>query len=211
MQKDTITIYKHNNTAYTDNTGLQLILNKKVGMINKHRRDGLPFYEEGKLTIFPILASIAWLRTNKPTTTKTKPEISNNSKENLEKMTIEEAERLDKILKVQLSQVKLDKEEGRLVDADDLDRALKEQAVLHLTDINNSEKVLPVLLENKSRDEITQLLHDYNENRIDTLHSQVKQKAKTEPSMLDLFNTVMEVRAKGIEPQQIVEALEVLH
>lgn len=128
--------------------------------------------------------------------------------EDIDSVSQEEADRRKKILDVKLAQVKLDEAEGRLIPADDLDKSLYEQAVMHITKLNNDEQILPILLENKNQEEIRDILHEHNEEHLATLDEQIERKFKTDPSNYDIFNKVLEARKKGTKPKELISIIE---
>ncbi len=126
----------------------------------------------------------------------------------LDKVTYDEARRRSEIKKVRLAEIKIRKEMGVLVEADDLDRAMAEQAALYEASKRNGEKVLPSILENKSADEIGKLLKQYN--RADSSNKQVlfAHKYRMTESFFDVAIAVFDAMIKGIEPHDLVKAIK---
>ncbi len=126
----------------------------------------------------------------------------------LDKVSYDEARRRSEIKKVRLAEIKIRKEMGVLVEADDLDRAMAEQAALYEASKRNGEKVLPSILENKSADEIGKLLKQYN--RADSSNKQVlfAHKYRMTESFFDVAIAVFDAMIKGIEPHDLVEAIK---
>lgn len=123
-------------------------------------------------------------------------------------MPIEEAERREKVAKAKMAEIKLKEAEGLLIPADDLDKAMYEQAIMHKTDKSNDEKILPILLEMKNQEEIRDLLESHNDDRLELLDSQLEQRHKNEPTNYDIFNHILVARKKGKTPQEIIKGIK---
>ena len=125
----------------------------------------------------------------------------------ISKMDFVQLEKEEKKLKVQLAKVKLDEAEGKLVSAEDIDKALTEQAIMHITKLNNDEKVLPVLLANQDKDTLARLLHEHNEEHLQTLSANLKKKYKDGFSNIDAFNLILDLTKHGVSIESIMDKL----
>lgn len=125
----------------------------------------------------------------------------------IEKISYDEADRRKKITDLKLSMLKVAEAEGRLVPADDLDKAMAEQAIMHKTDKLNDEKVLPLLLEGKSASEIATLLYEHNQERLAQYDKLINTEFTATATLYDIVETVLQALTEGISPDQIVEAV----
>ena len=123
------------------------------------------------------------------------------------RMSTEEGERREKRAKALTAEMKLDEMKGILILAEDQDISLYEQAIMHKTDKHNDEKILPILLEMKSAEEIRELLVNHNDDRLDLLDSQVEQRFKKDPSNYEIFEEVLQQRRKGKMPVELIKRL----
>jgi len=125
----------------------------------------------------------------------------------IEKISYDEADRRKKITDLKLSMLKVSEAEGKLVPADDLDKAMAEQAIMHKTDKLNDEKVLPLLLENKSASEIATLLYEHHQERLAQYDKLINLEFSSPITLYDIVATVLNVLAEGRTPDEIVEAV----
>lgn len=98
---------------------------------------------------------------------------------------------------------------GSLVDAEDLDRAMAEQAIMHKTDKINDEKVLPTLLENKTASEIAEILHEHNQERLSHYDRLINKEFKQKETLYDVLEAVLLHLSKGANPSEIILVLDV--
>jgi len=103
----------------------------------------------------------------------------------LVKLELDEIEKLSKIIELkkknterQIQEIKKDTEQGLLVKAENLDRAMSELAIIHKTDMINQEQVLPTILEGKNSNEILEELRQINFDRLEFLSKIIKKGAK---------------------------------
>lgn len=97
--------------------------------------------------------------------------------------------------------------EGSLVEAEDLDKAMAEQAVLHKTDKINDEKVLPTLLEMKSAGEIATILYEHNQERLAHFDKIINKEFDCPETLYDVIGVVMNLINLGASPKDIIEAI----
>jgi len=90
----------------------------------------------------------------------------------------EEADRLLTIEKVKIERTKHLELTKKLIPAEDTDKAMAEIGALHLAQYKSDLKVLPILLENKSKQEITPMLDDHYAARIEDMHTIVNKPRK---------------------------------
>ena len=96
---------------------------------------------------------------------------------------------------------------GETVNADDLDKAMAEQAVMHRTDKTNDEKILPIILENKKSSEISEILHEHNQERLDMFDKVVNRHFKCDETLYDVVEVVMQQIAGGEEHNDIIRKI----
>jgi hypothetical protein len=96
---------------------------------------------------------------------------------------------------------------GELISIEDIDKAMAEQAVLHKTDIVNSEKIFPNLLENLEKSEIVKILKDQNQQRLESLDALIKKEFKCEETLYEVIIEVLE-KLKEEEPIDIINKIK---
>lgn len=96
---------------------------------------------------------------------------------------------------------------GELISIDDIDKAMAEQAVLHKTDLLNAEKVLPIVLENKSKAEIVNVLKTNNQKRLDELDKLIKKEFKCEETLYEIIEAVID-NLQTKEPDEIINQIK---
>lgn len=124
--------------------------------------------------------------------------------QDIDHISFDEADRRKKIVDLKAAQVKLAEAEGRLVDADDLDKAMAEQAIMHRTDKTNDEKVLPILLENKSASDIAELLHKHNQERLSFFDQIINKEFDCKETLYDVVESVLIALSDGVTPSELV-------
>ena len=118
-----------------------------------------------------------------------KEEISADALEYVDK---EEADRLLQIEKVRIERVKYAELSGKLIPAEDTDKAMAELGALHLAQYQNDLKILPVILENKSKQEITQILDEHYSSRVSDMNDVVRKSIDDNNiSMHTMFEKIM--------------------
>lgn len=125
----------------------------------------------------------------------------------LDKVPKVEAERRKEIEAVKKLMMQNDELEGRLVSVDDLDKAMAEQAAIHISDKTNDEKTLPTLLANKSQEEISELLYKHNQDKIETLGRIVAKEFDCDETLYDVIFSVLEKFDEGVSPKDIIKAV----
>lgn len=95
---------------------------------------------------------------------------------------------------------------GELISIDDIDKAMAEQAVLHKTDLLNAEKVLPIVLENKTKAEIANILKTNNQKRLDELDKLIKKEFKCEETLYEIIEVVID-NLQTKEPDEIINKI----
>lgn len=118
-----------------------------------------------------------------------------------------EAKRRNEIAKLKLAEIKIKKENDVLIDAEDVDKSMAEQAVLYESTKKNNEKILPVLLENRSRDEIASLLYAHNMEDSKNKQRLVKKVFKSNETFYDIAQVVYTALKDGTEPDEIIERI----
>lgn len=98
--------------------------------------------------------------------------------------------------------------EGSLVESDDLDKAMAEQAVLHKTDKLNDEKVLPTLLEGKTSSEISDILQEHNQERLDHFDRLINKEFKDSKTLYDIIEIALTKLEQGVSPSDIIKAID---
>lgn len=79
---------------------------------------------------------------------------------------------------------------------------------MHRTDKTNDEKILPIILENKSSSEISEILHEHNQERLEMYDKAIGRHFECEESVYEVTNMAIEKIAEGTSPKDIVEAIE---
>lgn len=126
----------------------------------------------------------------------------------LDKVPKVEAERRKEIEAVKKLMMQNDELEGRLVSVDDLDKAMAEQAAIHISDKTNDEKTLPTLLANKSQEEISNLLYKHNQDKIETLGRIVAKEFDCGETLYDVIFAVLEKFDDGVSPKEIIKVID---
>ncbi|WP_420480200.1 hypothetical protein [Brevundimonas sp. FT23028] len=214
---EVVEAYVENGKVYVATKFLENYFKTSTRNIGNWIKKGLPKYKLKGINsnVFILEEVLIWHANNINKTKsragkKRKDEEGMNYEEtiDLNLISYEEADRRKKILDVQLASVKLKEAEGELINADELDKALYEQAIMHITKLDNDEKILPILLEMKNQDEIKKILNEHNEDHLDTLSKQIEKKFKDDPTNYDVFNEILEKRKNGIKPQELIEKLK---
>lgn len=107
----------------------------------------------------------------------------------------------------ELAKLKLAEQQGRLVQADDLDRAMSELAIIHRTDKTHDENLLPILLENKTAGEIRDILYDHNHERLQMLDKIVNKEFASDATLYDIVEVIMK-KLETLNPDEIIERIE---
>ena len=97
-------------------------------------------------------------------------------KADIKDVTREEAERLLKIENVKIERLKHDELAKELIRAEDTDRAMAELGAIHVAQYQGDLKLLPILLEGKTKQEIAELLDDHYKARVEDMNKIVNKK-----------------------------------
>ena len=190
----------------------------KIRQITNYVKDGMPVHSVGKRNaqLFDMGACKKWRLENidktmsiKTTSTEERDKITEEDEELQKNDMLRKlkADADDAELKVQLNTIKLAEAEGRLVDADDLDKAMSEQAIIHRTDKTNDEKILPILLENRSSGEIAEILHEHNQERLNGLDKMINKVFDSKESMYEIVEEVLARLKDGVEPNTLIKRI----
>ena len=88
----------------------------------------------------------------------------------LSEVSKDEADRRLQIQKVKNEEIKHKELTGKLIPAEDTDKVLAELGAVHVAQYRGDLKLLPMLLENKPKHEITKLLDEHYQSRIEDMH-----------------------------------------
>ena len=218
--------YEVNGKLYVTTKFLSTYFSKTEKQVGRWKSDGMPVAVKPKELkirgdVFHLDECIKWVSENinpskSRATARRGKEVDIDAMmneanlEELDDLTFDEADRRKKIEDLKLAKLKREKEEGLLIEADDVDKALYEQAIMHRTKLDNDEKILPILLENKTQEEIAYIYHEHNNDHLEMLDSQLEPRIKKDPSNYDIFHKVLEARMKKATPKQIIEAIKSL-
>ena len=238
MSVNSIESYEIDGKLYVNTKFLCAFFSKSEKQIGRWKKDGFPIAKKPKeLTfrgdVFNLQEAQDWVKYNidkqkSQATQKNKEiEIDDISEEevleqlaNVDQRLLKKLISMDVTLKktvadankaeeeAQISKLKRQQLEESLIDADDVDKALYEQAIMHKTKLDNDEKILPILLEMKTQEEIEHILHEHNSDHLDLLDRQIEQKFKNDNSNYDVFNQVLESRRKGVTPNQLIKIIK---
>lgn len=123
----------------------------------------------------------------------------------LSEISTDEAERRKKINDVRIGDIKIKKELGELIDANDTDKAMAELAVTLKSHLITSEKILPLLLENKTRAEIIKVLTDHNYDILKELSYVFNVEFDCDETLIDI---IYAFQTSKKEPLDVVEFLK---
>ena len=197
----------------------------KLRQIANYVKDGMPIHSTGarNAQLFDIGQCKKWRLKNIDKTMAIKTELKRKSEEENDQREKEyegdeesqkndllrklRADADDAELKVKLNEIKLAEAEGRLVDADDLDKAMSEQAIIHKTDKTNDEKILPILLENRSSGEIAEILHEHNQERLNGLDKLINKVFDSEETLHEVIEEVLRRLKDGVEPSTLIKRI----
>lgn len=198
-------------------------LGVKIRQVGNYVRDGMPIHSVGarNAQLFDIKACQLWRSKNidKSMAVKTiniKPSVIDyeetlaeeeiRQRSDLSRKYTADAENAE--INVELNKLKLEKERGIVVNADDLDKAMAEQAVIHKTDKTNDEKILPILLQNKTSAEIAILIHEHQQERLIMLDKLISKQFTSHSSLFDIIEQVLELLSCDVEPDEIITRMK---
>lgn len=207
------------NREVISKTELMKLWGKSTKTIQRYISDNMPIHEKSSraFQIFDIEKVVSWRDGNIDKTMSIKTsalgEIEKSSKDLSADKTSDIERKLkadadDAELKVKLNTIKLAEAEGRVVDANDLDRAMSELAIVHKTDKIHDENLLPVILENKDAGEIKTLLQDHNHERLAMLDKIINKEFKSKETMYDIVEATLHQLKDGVEPESIVKRIK---
>lgn len=99
--------------------------------------------------------------------------------------------------------------EGSLIEADTLDIAQAEMAVVYNALYQNDKKTFPVQLFGKSSAEIREYLDDHYANRMDDLHTLIdKEFPNCQETLYDIIHVVLKQLRNGVPPDIITFSLQ---
>jgi len=141
------------------------------------------------LNLYDLGETIEWRKKNISVKTN-ENDIIDESETPIDQISKREADRrgsIESYRKTMLTNKELD---GSLVRAEDLDRSMAEQAVLHKTYYMDDLELLPVTLEGLNKDQISEFLNEHYSNRIENISSFIK-KTFSEPNFF--YNKIKEL------------------
>lgn len=185
--------------------------------IRNYVSDGMPVREESspRFKLFDLIECVSWRMTQidmgKSNVSGTQKKESN--KEEVENL-IFEANR-DKIIadakkakhEASIAEIKEKTALGELISVEDVDKVTAEQAMLHKTDIINSEKILPSELENLSKGEIAKKLREYNQDRLDNLNKLIQKDFDCDETLYEIVKEVLK-ELNDNSPKQIINKIK---
>jgi phage terminase Nu1 subunit (DNA packaging protein) len=186
--------------------------------IRNYISQGMPYLIEqssSRFKIFDLIECITW---RMETINMSKSNVSKVQQRESEKETTEsevfEANRKKIIadankaeFDAKSAEIKYKNLSGELISIDDVDKAMAEQAVLHKTDLLNAEKVLPIILENKDKTEIANILRDNTQQRLDDLDKLIKREFKCEETLYEVIDEVIN-QLHHKEPVEIINKIK---
>ncbi len=204
---------------YLSQQGLAALLGVSLRQIGTYKKYDEPLLPDKKDKVFfyETWSALSWYHSNidqrKSASTKgTRFDSAQEDETDLhiDEISEGEAKRRNEIAKLKLAEIKIKKENDVLIDAEDVDRAMSEQAVLYESSKKNDEKILPVLLENRSRDEIAKLLYAHNMKDSKSKHKLVNKVFKSSESFYDIAQVIFDAMTDGVGPEDIIENISSL-
>lgn len=237
MSINIIESYEIDSKLYVNTKFLCIFFAKSEKQIGRWKKDGLPIAKKPKeLTfrgeVFNLKDVQEWVKYN---IDKQKSQATQKNKTihlediteeevleqmaNIDQQVVKKLISIDSNLKktvadankaeeeAQISRLKRLQLEESLIDADDVDKSRYEQGIMHKTMIENQEKIFPIILENKSSEEISKIVHEHNSDHLDLLDSQIEQKFKNELSNYDVFYEVLQARRNKKTTKDLIKAI----
>jgi len=197
-------------------------LGVKIRQIGNYIKRGMPIHSTGKRNVqkFDIEVCKKWKDRNidklmsiKTDNSQQRAEKEDTSAKDSGELKGDLARKLkadadSAVIKVQLDDLKLAEAEGRVVDANDLDRSMAEQAVVHKTDKINDENILPIMLANKSATEIKKKLQTHNKKSHEELDKLIHKEFSSKETLYDIVSVVLEQLKNGVEPSSIIKRVK---
>lgn len=162
--------------------------------------------------IFDILECAAW-RDNNISDRGAKPGKSRNPEDTDEDEGIvsrkmkADADRA--VSEAAISELKHQQLKGSLIEAETLDIAQAEMAVIYQTTYQNDKKTLPIQLEHKSSGEIREYLDSYYQNRMEDLDSLIhKEFPECNESVYEIMEVALKQLNNGVSPDILTFSIE---
>ena len=204
------------------------VLEVKIRQIGNYIKRGMPISSTGKRGVQNFETEICknWKVKNIDKVMSTKTKLYKQSKSTEIEIEIDEkntdedeevkcdlerklkADADSAVIKVKLDNLKLAEAEGRVVDANDLDKSMSELAIVHKTDKINDENVLPILLANKTASEIKKQLQKFNTKRLEELDKLINREFKSVETLYDIVEVVLCQLKEGIEPESLIKRIK---
>lgn len=91
--------------------------------------------------------------------------------------------------------------------ADDVDKSMAEQAVIHISQFMNDKKTLPVLLENKDKAKISKLLEEHWHDHITDLNKLMHKEFDVDDTIYDAVKELTKRLVEGVKMSHIMKFL----
>ncbi len=127
--------------------------------------------------------------------------VEDTKEDDLSLLGIGELERRKKANDVALGNIKIKKELEELIDANDVDKAMAELAITLKSHLTASEKVFPILLENKSASDVKKITTKYNSKILRDLTAIFKREYDCDETLDDVVLAVLKSKKT---PKQII-------
>jgi len=192
--------------------------NKSDKTIQRNVKDGMPTHEasSSRFQIFPLKRAEKWRDGNidKVFSAKTDKLVDIPQQEDREDLELKtdmerklKAEANTAETRDEAEKLKLEILKKTVIDANDLDRAMSELAIVHKTDKIQDENLLPVLLENKNAGEIKKLLQEHNKKRLEMLDKLVNKEFQSENTLYDIVEVILQQLKEGKEPWSLIKRI----
>lgn len=210
--------YLLDNREVVSSKYLQQIWGVTDKTIRNYLTQGMPYLSEqssARFKIFDLIECITWrmetINLSKSNVSKVQQKESEQEASENEvfhanrKKIIADANRAE--FDAKSAEIKYKNLKGELISIDDIDKAMAEQAVLHKTDLLNAEKVLPIMLENKNKAEISIILRENNQQRLDDMNKLIKKEFKCEETLYEVIAEVLYLLEEK-EPNEIIDKIK---
>ncbi len=208
--------YLVDNREVVSSKYLQQIWGVTDKTIRNYITQGMPFLEESssRFKIFDLIECVTWrMETiNLAKSNVSKVQQKESEKESTESEVFEAnrqkilADAKKAMFDADSAEIKYKTLKGELISIEDIDKAMAEQAVLHKTDLLNGEKVLPIMLENKDKAEIANILKENNQQRLDDLDKLINKEFKCEETLYEVVQEVIE-QLHTKEPDELINKI----
>jgi len=126
----------------------------------------------------------------------------------IDEVSKDEAERRQMILKAKNEEIKLKEAQGELVKAEDTDKAMAEQAAIHVAQYQNDLKLFPIILANKSQGEIKEIIDEHYEERIRNLNKLIHKVFDIPETVHDMILEIIENLNMGIKASVVMSGIK---